>query len=723
MTKSLLNLEVRLEHDVVLARQRARHVAALLGFDAQDQTRLATAVSEVARNAFQYAGGGKVEFLLDEDTPPSLLVRVRDRGPGIKDLQAILDGRYQSPTGMGMGIRGVRRLMDGFHIESAPSAGTTVVLGKALPRRAPAVTGTLLAHVAEELARRPAQDPFAEVQRQNQELLGVLEQLQERQAQLEKQQEQLSQLNRELEDTNRGVVALYSELDEKADYLRRASEMKSRFLSNMSHEFRTPLNSIHGLTRLLLDRCDGELTPEQEKQVTFIRKAAENLMELVNDLLDLAKVEAGKVTVRPTEFRVSALFGALRGMLRPLLAHNASVALVFEDPADDAPLETDEGKVSQVLRNFISNALKFTERGEVRVSAAAGPDDTVAFAVADTGIGIAPDDQERIFQEFTQLDSDRQKGVKGTGLGLPLSRKLAELLGGRISVKSTPGAGSTFALIVPRVYRGPTEVSFVPDVSARLDPTRLPVLVVEDNRETLFIYEKYLKGTGFQVIPARTLRGARRALQEFRPVAVVLDVLLEGENTWELLAELKGARVTRDLPVLVVTMVDNQHKALALGADAHCVKPVDRGWLLDKLNAAAKPAARDRVLLIDDDEVSRYLLKGLLGDTRFAVVEAAGGAEGLRLAREEQPRVVFLDLDLPDLSGYEVLRRLRDDDALRDVPVLIHTARVLEEADRGQLVALGASFFPKEDASRDTVQARLREALRQAGTDPRARGD
>ena len=187
---------------------------------------------------------------------------------------------------------------------------------------------------------------------------------------LRQRQEELARLNRELEDTNRGVVALYAELDERADHLRRADEVKTRFLSNMTHEFRTPLNSILALTRLLLDRVDGELTPEQERQVYFIRKSAENLSELVNDLLDLAKVEAGKIVVRPAEFEVRNLFGALRGMLRPLLL-NTSVNLVFEEPDGIPPLHTDEGKVSQILRNFISNALKFTEQGEVRVSGAA----------------------------------------------------------------------------------------------------------------------------------------------------------------------------------------------------------------------------------------------------------------------------------------------------------------------------------------------------------------
>ena len=265
-------------------------------------------------------------------------------------------------------------------------------------------------------------------------------------------QEDLQRVNQELQDTNRGVVALYAELDERADHLRRADELKSKFLSHMSHEFRTPLNSMLALSRLLLAHSDGPLTAEQETQVRFIRKAAENLTELVDDLLDLAKVEAGKIVVVPSPFTVASLFGALRGMLRPLLIGDA-VALAFDDPQDVPPLDTDEGKVSQILRNFISNAIKFTEQGEVRVWATADRQaDTVSFHVRDTGIGIDPERHRDHLPGVRAGRTSLQGRVKGTGLGLPLAKKLAELLGGRIAVESTPGTGSTFSVTVPRVF-------------------------------------------------------------------------------------------------------------------------------------------------------------------------------------------------------------------------------------------------------------------------------
>ncbi len=316
MSLPILSFSIRFEHDTVAARQRARQIARLLGFDHQEQTRISTAVSEIARNAFNYAGGGRVEYLLEGRTAPQLfIVKISDSGPGIRDLDTILEGRYQSQTGMGLGIIGARRLMDQFQIDSEPGRGTTVWLKKLLPKRARLVTATEIAQVASALIQERPQDAFQELQHQNQELLGALEEIRTRQA-------DLTRLNRELEDTNRGVVALYAELDEKADYLRRADELKSRFLSNMSHEFRSPLNSILALSGLLLGRTDGDLTPEQAQQVGYVRRAAQDLLELVNDLLDLAKVEAGKVEVKPVEFEAENLFAALRGMLRPVAAQS-----------------------------------------------------------------------------------------------------------------------------------------------------------------------------------------------------------------------------------------------------------------------------------------------------------------------------------------------------------------------------------------------------------------
>ncbi|MFJ3371404.1 sensor histidine kinase [Pseudomonas sp. NPDC086251] len=255
-------------------------------------------------------------------------------------------------------------------------------------------------------------------------------------------------LREELDETNQGVLALYAELDTQAEQLRQASDLKSRFLSYMSHEFRTPLGSILSITGLLTDELDGPLSPEQHKQVAFVSGAARELSDMVDDLLDLAKIEAGRITISPAWFDMLDLFSALRGMFRPIVDASA-VDLIFEEPVGLPRLYTDDKKLAQILRNFISNSLKFTTRGEVRVSAQLENSTHVRFAVSDTGIGIAPELHGALFEDFSQVDSPLQKRLRGTGLGLSLCKRFAELLGGEVGVQSTPGSGSTFFVIIP----------------------------------------------------------------------------------------------------------------------------------------------------------------------------------------------------------------------------------------------------------------------------------
>ena len=568
---------IRSENDVVSTRRRARRLAELLGLDRRDQTRLATAVSELARNAFSYAGGGQAEFLIELDCSPRILTAlISDSGPGIENLEDVLSGQYRSVTGMGLGLVGARRLMDRFKIETERGKGVRVAIGVELPARAKRMDEEGLASIAKVLDRESAPDSLAALSEQNRELIQALDETRRR-------EEEIKKLNQELADTNRGVVALYAELDERAEQLRKASELKTRFLSNISHEFRTPLNSVLALSRLLLDRVDGQLNPEQERQVGYIRRSAESLLELVNDMLDLSKVEAGKVDVRPSEFSVPALFGALRGALKPLLT-NPSVELIFESDRNCPELFTDEAKVSQVLRNLISNALKFTERGEVRVEAAYQPaEPMIHFRVRDTGIGIAKGDQERIFEEFAQVDIQLQRKVKGTGLGLSLSRSLAKLLGGTLTVESELNKGSVFTFSIPA------------------SPSGLA-----------------------------------------RPP----------------------------------------------GAEEGAVK---------------------RVLLIDDDETFRYVMRQILSnEPRYRLIEAKDGEEGLSIARAEAPDIVILDLQMPAIDGFTVFQELAADPRTSFLSIVVLTSLTI---DPGLIARFppGTRIISKNTISRESVSLFLRE--------------
>lgn len=711
MSLPILSAEIRFENDTVNARQRARQIARLLGFDPQDQTRIATAVSEIARNAFNYAKRGRVEFQVEGATRPQLFViRVTDRGSGIPNVEEILEGRYQSHTGMGLGIVGSRRLMDRFQIEATPGGGTTVVLTKIIPKRAPLITDSDLAGIAAALAAERPEEPIQELQVQNQELLRALDEIRLR-------QQELIEVNRELEDTNRGVVALYAELDEKADHLRRADELKSKFLSNMSHEFRSPLNSILALTGLLREHSDGTLTPEQTQQVEYIRRSAQDLLELVNDLLDLAKVEAGKLTARPMEFEVDHLFAALRGMLRPLLL-NRSIDLVFDDASNIPPLFTDEGKISQILRNFISNALKFTERGEVRVSAELNERDEVSISVSDTGIGIAPADQELIFQDFVQIDHPIQRKVRGTGLGLPLSRKLANFLGGNVEVRSELGRGATFTVRVPRLFRDLAQPEAEEPAQSLPDNSLKPVLFVENDRNTVMAYRTFLRGSGFQLLQASTTREAGKILESTEPCAIVLDIVLRSEETWSFLADLKAGPRTRSIPVIIASMVEDQAKGFHLGADAYLIKPVEREDLLRHLNRLTAEPAVPRILIIDDSEADRYVLRQHLRRMRAAVSEESGGMAGIGRASAAKPDLILLDLTMPDMTGFEVLDELKRRPETNTIPVAVITSRVLTQYEKDRLADRCAALIGKETLSETATEDAVRRILKIAAQVP-----
>lgn len=431
----VLQVSIASAPDVVAVRQRARQIAGLLQFGVQDQVRIATAVSEVARCAYGRLAGGRATFAVNAQQQPAQL-RVSIHAGAAERLAAGAEG---AASQLQEALVTARRLMDDCTVLSDTPEELKVEMSKTLPP-AQSREPLDLARLGARLAATPVQSTYSEIEQQNRELAQALAELRER-------QDDLLELTRELEDTNRGVVALYAEIEEKAERLRKADEMKSRFLSNTSHELRTPLSSIRALTTLLLDRMDGPLTDEQERQVAFIASAASDLSELVNDLLDLAKIEAGKVEVTLAPLQVGEMFSALKGMLRPL-TRNAPVELVFVEPPPTV-LISDEGKVTQILRNFISNALKFTEQGQVVVQLLDEGAQRITFAVTDTGIGISADNQQLIFEEFSQIEHPLQRRAKGTGLGLPLCRKLATLLGGTVDVCSAEGEGSTFYLRLP----------------------------------------------------------------------------------------------------------------------------------------------------------------------------------------------------------------------------------------------------------------------------------
>lgn len=577
---------------------------------------------------------------------------------------------------------------------SVQAGGRIAITGSLVPSEYGAVLGQVSANLSEMAALHRDTD------RQQRELL--------------RRHEELMRLHAQLQESYRGVVALHHEIDEKDDSLRRAGEIKTRLVANVSHEFRTPLNSILGLAKLLLSRADGDLNDEQETQLNFIRQSAEALYQLVNDMLDLSKSEAERVSLRTHRFSADNFFTSLRGMLRPL-AVDPAVQLVFDEPVGVPELDTDEGKLAQVMRNLVSNALKFTQRGEVRVSIEKNGDETVSLRVRDTGIGIPYDEQRKVFEEFYQVENPLQRVHKGTGLGLTLSRNLAVRLGGTLELVSEHGVGSTFTLTLPSHHPEARLVAQLVERSQVVEPGHQPVLVVEDDRQTLLLYEKYLRGSGFQVIPARSIDEARAAIKRVKPAAVVLDIMLDGEASWSFLHDLKTNEETRDIPALVVTVTNREERARALGADEFFMKPMEREWLLSKLHTMAGRQTLETLLVIDDDKVARYLVKKTLVDSPYRVIEAVDGAEGIMLARKHLPDVIFLDFVMPEMSAFDVLDELKRDPATRSIPVVIYTSKNLADDERTRLESEASAIMSKQSLSREIAMARIREALEKAG--------
>jgi signal transduction histidine kinase/ActR/RegA family two-component response regulator len=562
----LIEMPFRTRSDIVLARQSAKRAAEGLGFAAQDQTRFATAVSEVIRELVAVSCSGRIEFNFEETRVPPLLI-ARMHASCVGEGQPALSA-HSDP------LIAARRLVDHFEFALLEKGATRIELGRRTMARDKTRPLAEIKSSLEQL-RVPGADLNAAFTDQSRELIASLQELQDK-------QQELLRLNQELQDTNRGVVALYAELEEKAEQLRAASEAKSKFLANVSHEFRTPLNSILALSRLLLDRVDGGLESEQEKQVTFIRRSAETLLEFVNDLLDLAKVEAGKVELHPSEFQLVDFMRGLRGVLKPLRI-NDPVDLVFEE-CESIALIGDEGKLGQILRNLISNALKFTERGEVRVQVTYDRSrGTACFEVCDTGIGISAADQLRIFEEFEQIAGSLQKRNKGSGLGLALSQRLARLMGGEILLESELGRGSTFRLRVP-------------------------------------------------------LEAAEVAQRD------------------------GSGRTTR-------------------------------------------------VLVVDDEETFRYVVRHILAsESRYELIEAQDGAEGVARVRRDLPDVVIADLQMPVMTGQEMLRELAADPRTRDIPVIVSTSLPITATLLGELRA-ASKVLSKTELSRDTLLNAIRDSV------------
>ena len=499
----------------------------------------------------------------------------------------------------------------------------------------------------------------------------------------------------------------YQEIEAKNRQLEIVSRHKSEFLANMSHELRTPLNAIIGFSEVLIDRIFGELNTKQADYLEDILASGRELLALINEILDLAKVEAGRMELEPAVFSLPAALEQSLTLVREQASRHA-ITLSLEVAPELELVEADELKIKRVIVNLLSNAVKFTpDSGSVTVVARNAGED-VQVAVQDTGPGISPADQERIFEEFQQVGQSALQQHEGTGLGLALAKKLVELHGGRIWVESAPGAGSTFTVTLPLRQRAIAVE--LPAVSRAVPPTATAdrngplILLVEDNPQSIELLTLYLGSAGFQVAVARDGEDGLGQVARLRPAAILLDILLPGLDGWEFLNRVKADAALIDIPVIIVSMVDEPGKGYALGAAKYLTKPVNRYELLATLRhvtAAAHTVGHPpRVLAIDDDPIAIELIEAVLQPEGYTVIKAMSGEAGIALAQDEHPSVVILDLLMPGLDGFAVVDRLRATSTTANTPIVILTSKTLNAEEQERLKGRIAFLARKAEFSR-----------------------
>lgn len=596
-------------------------------------------------------------------------------------------------------------------------------------KRLTQVTSQIATGVFDESSLMEAEQAPGEIGQLARSFHVMVEQVRERNQALE-------QLNEDLEQR---VVERTAELRHANDHLAAArdhafgaSRAKSAFLANMSHELRTPLNAIIGFSEMLQEEATEAGNQSFVADLGKIKSSGKHLLVMINDILDHSKIEAGKVNLYLEEFDVGSMLDEVLNTVRPLAAKNNN-QLRLECAPDLGIMRADMTRVRQVLFNLLSNACKFTDRGQVKLSAhreKSGGAEWVAFTVSDTGIGMTPDQVGKLFQEFSQLDSSTTRKFEGTGLGLAISKRLAELMGGTITVESERGRGSNFCLRLPAIVEDPSAaqppspVGGVPDsqaparntAEAPLAAREALILVIDDDHSASDLWQRFLAREGFQVRQAWTGEEGLQLARQLAPAAIVLDVVLPGMDGWSVLSALKSDPATSGIPIILSTILDDKTKGYALGAADYLTKPIEYERLSEALRRYKSDERTSPVLVVDDDISQRQVLRRLLERDGWPVLEAEHGRAALEILARHRPVLILLDLIMPEMNGFEFIEELRQHDAWRQIPVVIVTSADLEQKDRDQLNGYVQGILQKGAYARDEllelISRRVAECVR-----------
>jgi signal transduction histidine kinase/DNA-binding response OmpR family regulator len=522
------------------------------------------------------------------------------------------------------------------------------------------------------------------------------------------------QLNLAMTLANAAAVALenarlYEDQRQTAERLQEVDHLKTQFLANMSHELRTPLNSIIGFSRVILKGIDGPTTDLQQQDLTAIYSSGQHLLSLINDILDLSKIEAGKMELAIEEVDLNDMINSVM---------STAVGLTKEKPIElernvepDLPLvQVDRTRIRQVLINLISNAAKFTDEGFIRVSAHlqkdASSNPEIWIGVTDSGPGIEIDDQDKLFKAFSQVDASPTRKSGGTGLGLSISRHLVELHKGQIGVESEPGQGSTFFFTLPLPN---TEHFELPTLNID-GPV---ILSIDDNRQVISLYERYLGNHNYHVYPLTEPEMAIQLARQMQPFAITLDIMMPGQDGWSILQQLKQDPETRNIPVIICSILEDQDKGFSLGAADYLVKPILEEDLVHSIRRINQDDSIHKILVVDDDADDLRLVQKILEQEGNYIVELAqGGQEALVRLEEEPPHAIILDLYMPGLDGFSLLDTVRANPRIRDIPVIIFSGGDLDEDQRKKLAQAGQEILQKSLFTEDELLSTLERSLR-----------
>ncbi len=660
-------------HSIIEVRNKVRFVAEALTDDAVLATRLATATSEMVR------------VLVAQSIRPRLEVSIKNSEQSFALVLSFYDEqRLPRPS-----------VLDRFfdRVDERNRGDEFLIRAVSLLGRPRALSDEKINEIREFVQQKSRDALMTEVQAKNLELESHRERL----------EQTVKKRTAQLEDAMQGARA--------------ANEAKSQFLANMSHELRTPMNAIIGYTEMLVEDAEDlgqdDFIPDLKK----IHTAGKHLLALINDILDLSKIEAGKMELYCEDFEVSSLMKEIASTIHSLVEKNAN-QLELEYGDELGIMHSDLTKVRQCLFNLLSNACKFTEKGTITLSAdriEADADSLIRFRVADTGIGVPPEKLERLFEEFTQADASTTRKYGGTGLGLTITRKFCEMMGGAIRVTSKIGEGTTFVIELPTQCKSETKTgeedlpsSGQPSGSKDLGENH--VLVIDDDETARDLLRRTLEGKGYSVQLASEGREGIELARQVRPSLITLDVMMPGMDGWAVLQELRADSELQDVPVVMISLAENRQLGYSLGAVEYLSKPVDRQTLLKLVGQYVDLSQSPLALVVEDDAAARSTITRALHDAGWEVVEAVNGAKALKELDLARPDVILLDLIMPVMDGFEFLVELQKDSEHRSIPVVVITAKDLTQEERDRLKGAATLVLEKAALDLDELMEQIQSA-------------